>query len=372
MPTSPYLEPPAEPSAPTTSSRTLLDRYLAPLGVVAILFVGATLLLEAARGGTGAPLGIGAGVVGAGGVLAVAILLSGSGERAARPRHFHPTVPSNVPISAFVCTKCSEYAPAPDWRALLTDAGPSDPIDPRRYTERAIAALASSTPLPWAPRFPVETGSLLQGEFVSAPETAFVPPASVRAPAEPEGYSDLLLFSGRLIPVPADSPGVGISGAHRAPISRSPPPRPATPPGLESSVRVVAEAAALGPPPVGSDRRAGPSAYAGLDAWIRGEVEGIVARATAQTRASGPTEPSAGTAACAACRQAVGEADLALVCPDCLRPICDPCRDRVVEHDGATWCGPCAVIRLSTEFLGAVEEPTDESARPLLLSGVPN
>lgn len=182
--------------------------------------------------------------------------------------------------SAFVCSKCSEYTPAPDWEALLEEFEPAAGPEEGRAAERSHAPVGVSVDDRWPLPLPGEVGRLPVASLDSVPETTYVPPS-----ADPAAPFD-----------------------------------------------------------------AG-SVYASLEHWILSESNGLVARS--RTSEAPP---------CASCRQAVPEPAEAFRCPDCYRPICDPCRERAVEHDGEAWCAPCAINRLSAEFLGVLEGAPDPAA----------
>jgi hypothetical protein len=353
--------------APTAGR--FLDGYLVPLFVVAVLFTGSALLVGAATGHGGYAAGL--GVVLAGGILAgVAIFL--------RARFRNRSEPSVEPwslrvstASAFVCANCAEYTPAPNWEALLRDSIPAEGVGRSGSVERALTTLAPATPAPWGAAVPLDIGSLPLATPVGVFETDFLPPSSSRAPADPGDLPDLMLFSGRLVPNPFGPAGFSISGAHR-PVGSSArgtaPVKPGNRPRRETPTSPTPGGPSAGLPGTSGREVSVPT----LESWILAEVEGLVRSSLSEELPAPSGTQASSDPPCAACKQEMSSYDRALVCPDCLRPICDPCRGRVVEHDGATWCGPCAVIRLSTEFLGAMEDPTGPSGVPETTIGLAN
>ncbi|MGP8077833.1 MAG: hypothetical protein ACLQD8_00130 [Thermoplasmata archaeon] len=352
------------------------ERFLVPLQIAAGLFLAATLLLGMAGWLKGASLGILLGV--GGGALLASLLLELSASRSEPAPTPSPSPSRTGYESAFVCAHCSEYTPPPDWEALLQDTGPVEAADVALPTNRAFASLVGSVAGAWDARVPMEIGQPPVGGLLSAPETAFLPPSGGSAPPRLARGSDLMLFQGRLTPVPLDGSSVAISGGRRtSSVPRAPPIVPAV-----SVPRPETERQSVADPPeplavrwLFGDGTSPPS----LDLWIRAEVEGIVTRTRAAVGfrpdpdtdfAPSDTEPSAGSALvpdrtpCASCKQTLETPTGAVQCADCRRPICDPCRERVVEHDGTAWCAPCAVNRLSTEFLGVLEGPPELSPAP--------
>lgn len=331
----------------------LPDRLVVPWGVAALVVLGTT-LVGGVVGMLRAPVLAAVLVAGIGGL----VLLGWLGPRVElRRRRSASAGPHLSPSfeSAFVCTKCAEYAPPPDWSALLREAGATAAIGSENLGPAGPAGAPGEIGISWVS--PVAVSSLARhplAETVHVPEIDFVPPAPRGAPALSVLSSDLLLSQGRLVSDPSDGSRFSRSGAWVPP----------------TVVRAPRRAGSDGP----SAARALPPDDAGtgvplLDSWILTEANGLLARTQAARStdvADEPTPVPTATASllprCAACRAEVPTEAAALQCPDCRRPICDPCRDRVVEHDGGAWCAPCAVNRLSAQFLSVVE--SDELPAP--------
>ncbi|MFY9716796.1 MAG: hypothetical protein WAK40_02530 [Thermoplasmata archaeon] len=346
-----------------------LDRFLVPVGIVTVVFLGLTLMLAVGGWLGGMPLAM--VLASSGAIFAVTIAVTRDRSRtgiAPSPNPSAPSTPSTGVESAFVCATCSEYTPPPDWEALLRESGPTGDLGsvgpgrggPAPFLPVGVARAYSSVSY--------EPGTMPVGEFLRAPETVYIPPPASRALSDLFDGAEVILHEGRIVPIPLEFARSARSGAWRLPThpvpvttgSRSAPSVPARERELRS-LPTTEEAPNELELLAAGDRPA-------LDLWILSEVEGLVGRsasvgamatldavrAAALALEADPRSTRA-TPSCAACRSSVTDSAIAHECTDCLRPICEPCRGRVVQHDGASWCGPCAVNRLSTEFLDAVD-----------------
>jgi len=220
------------------------------------------------------------------------------------PRGAVPPARPAAVASAFVCSKCAEYTAPPDWSALLEGSDPPTSGSPPVLPRHDPGPLARRAPVP----LPSGFGPFLTAGAVSPPTTVYIPPPARRAPTAYRWEPGLTLLAGRLVPLPAE-------------------PVPFSTVGGSGTGSV---------PSVGT-----------LEHWIATESEGLVTRSR-----------RAFSAPCAACRQEQPSPYDLVRCMDCARPICDPCRTRAIERDGGAWCPPCAVNRLSAEFLAVLEAPT--------------
>jgi len=354
-----------DPSTPLATDGTLgaapsppllLDRYLVPIGIVTLVFLGFSLMLAIGGWLRGLPLGM---VLASGGSI-FAVTIAVAYPRRAERGAVAPTPPAPIAHveSAFVCSACSEYTAPPDWEALLRETGPSDDVPANRPASLGFSPFVPPTNA-WASALPtVGFGRTPAGELIAGPETVYIPPPASYALSELFEDGPVELHQGRLVPLPA--PNLSRSGGWRsaAPIG---PGRTGRAPATPATDAIVA------PSVPGLPVRTDPPT---LDLWILSEVDGIVARSTSvgdpldallnvareiETEHGGVR----GASTCAACREDVAQTGIAHQCTDCLRPICTPCRGRVVRHDGAAWCGPCAVNRLSAQFIASVAPSTE-------------
>lgn len=325
------------------------EPYVLPWELGTLVFLGA-LLASGLSGWLAAPaLG---GVLAAGGG---ALLLGVVFLKAGRPRHGESAAAElparsggHVIQSAFVCSQCAEYTPPPDWEALLRETraivAATEPM-PRPASSHASASIVSD--LSWSDHPLLGTLPTPEEELVSVPETSFVPPSPSFAPAPSGAPPELAFPDGRFEPTPSGA-SLSISGGHR-PVPSFP--RPELFAGGGEGIDADLDHLTW---PWGEG-----TIHSTLDHWIVSEAEGIVALAR---------DPAAEVGAlvsvrrCASCKGPVSAELASRECPDCRRPICDPCKENVVEHDGSAWCGPCAVNRLSAEFLGVLEEPEARDA----------
>jgi hypothetical protein len=349
-----------------------LDRYLVPVGIVTVVFLGLTLML--AFGGWLGGLPLGMVLASGGGIFAVTIAVT---RDRSRPGISPPSDRDSRPSggeSAFVCSACSEYTPPPDWEALLRESGPTDDLGSTGTGPGGLAPFLPSGGGPAYSRPAYVPGTIPTGELLTVPETVYVPPPASRALSDLFDGAEVILHGGRIVPIPLEFEGSSRSGARRLPSRPIPAPSAPRPtPSPSARDRPMRHLPTEEEPNelellADGDRPA-------LDLWILSEVEGLVGRSAAlgavasfdAVRAAamalevGPSRDREGPS-CAACRSSVTESAVAHECSECLRPICEPCRGRIVQHDGASWCGPCAVNRLSAEFLDAVDPSAGSSA----------
>jgi len=345
-------------AARTPVAGSAIDRYVFPASVVAVVWLGAALVLAVSGWLRGLPLGVALGAAGTVFPIGIAVLAHRT-RRAEGP----VTEPAESPAefdSAFVCSRCAEYTPPPDWEALLRESGAADePAGPSIVRAHDLVGTAAGAAGP-ALRTELPRGPW--GEWLSALETSFAPPAALGGAVDP--FDDLGFLA----------PGIGglPNRAHPSGGGASPR-RPAAAVGPEpsrlDSIELLPITWGLSAPSLPRDPAERSVPLPEIESWIFHEVEGIMALWGAPGRPQPSPEAELGSATyaaapCAACRTPVLVAEVARECGDCRRPICEPCRERVVEHAGDAWCAPCAVNRLSAQFLVALEEPDSPLAAP--------
>jgi hypothetical protein len=344
------------------------ERYLVPLASATALFLGLTLVVGLEGWLRGYSLGL--VLTMGGGALLSCVGLLGSTSPERRTPALEPARSTQGYESAFVCSKCSEYTAAPDWEALLQDLGPTTQLEEQALPQRTVTSVG-----PWTAPVMVEVGPRSTVSSHLPLETPFVPPDPRPTPPFPGGEPDLMLREGRLVPIRrGDSRTILSSG-------RKEPPEPSAPGrSVPGGGRIVAppepQAGSIGTSATEPFDLLSPDPF--LERWIAAEAERVMARSRGPSRngwvdspvdsrvieGTGEVEPDARDGSCATCKKDVPAATLSRPCPDCRRPTCAPCRDRAVEHDGERWCPPCAVNRLSAEFLSMLEASSGLSDAP--------
>lgn len=328
----------------------LREPWALGLGLGTFTFLGVVVAVGVAEGlrGDFVDLSVGLGAVG---VLGVALSIRALGLGRPEPSEESSAGPATW-SSAFVCTECSEYSAPPDWQALLRESsdlsadGRSDPTGGRGPLARS-----------WID--PHLHGGLAGADEESITSTVYLPPEPRLSPRLSAVEPEWLLRNGRLVPGQWPSPSPPFLGARR-PVGS---PVRGGLDALDSLLGPVPASFPEFPATLSVPENAEPSE---LEGWVGSTAREVLQRSTASAREAGSTPRTA----CASCRSAVGDESPLPACPDCARPLCEPCRTRAVLHDGDRWCSPCAINRVGWALVEALEE-APEAAPSTVVPGIP-
>lgn len=267
--------------------------------------------------------------------------------------------------SAFVCAKCAEYTPAPDWDAMLREIEAPRDLEGHGEEKPAITPIAAHSDPIW-PRWQPATAVLSPSER-PAPmaAAAFAPGNWASAIPGPEQEPEQIYSEAEISPVPAAVGGIALSGGHMAeagaPVVRYSSPLALLGPDADAAAEVPPTAQSGGYPsvPLGTAMP--------LDRWISDESAGLVAMSVHMTAPDAPQGPAAPEGSvpgrsphlprCASCRGPVVRSAGTPNCTDCQQPICDDCRGSAVKHRDGSYCTSCAASRVDAELLRMLEDP---------------
>jgi len=268
--------------------------------------------------------------------------------------------------SAFVCAKCGEYSPAPDWEGMLRAIdGPKD-LEGHGEEKPTITPTAAPVDPIW-PRWQPAVASAGPAERPAAlATTAYVPHAwSAAAPGrevEPEEFRSEAEFGA----VPDGVGGIALTGGTWIG-SDGPAALPHPLLGPETGPGPLLDEVSRS----GGYRVAPVPAAGTLERWIADEANGLVTGAlpadgvVARPTLAAPVPESGGPPAievpsfhpCATCASPVERSRETSTCSECHRPICVNCRGSSVRHEDRTYCSPCAAQRAGPDLLRTLEDP---------------